>query len=305
MLKLTKPVAIAIQASLGVALSAPLAATALAEGASANAAARSQATPVLRGGDLVRLRSGGPALTVKSVHGDWVICTWWHEGFGQFRTIGFPMAMVDGPIAVASPGASPQTDVSPQASGQASPPGGNDRSPGDLSAAGQNNQNPTGQSTNQTLDVGGMTSADARMSVSRPTTPAQALRSQPGSGQANQNPIAQAANQTIDVGRVRPALVVLPSQQGGGTQLILTLQQGTIDGAQARPTLVLPQGTVQTVLPLQQGVATSQTVAATNQTVGAANQTVGATNQTIAAGPTRAANARAAMSPQGAIGRRF
>ena len=87
MLKLTKPVAIAIQASLGIALSAPLAATALAEGASANAATQNQATPTFRGGDLVRLRSGGPVMTVKSVHGNWVICTWWNEAFGQFRTV--------------------------------------------------------------------------------------------------------------------------------------------------------------------------------------------------------------------------
>jgi hypothetical protein len=62
-LNLSKPVAIAMQATMGVVLSAPCAVTALAEAAPANTATQNQATPTLRGGDLVRLRSGGPVMT--------------------------------------------------------------------------------------------------------------------------------------------------------------------------------------------------------------------------------------------------
>src|SRR5215471_15518080 len=89
MLKLPKPAAIAIQATLGIALSAPWAVPALAE--PANTAAQSQTTPLLHEGDLVRLRSGGPEMTVKSVQGKWVIATWWNEGYGGFQSSGFPL----------------------------------------------------------------------------------------------------------------------------------------------------------------------------------------------------------------------
>src|SRR5262249_16662808 len=141
MLKLLKPAAIAIQATLGVALSAPWAVSALA--APANTATQSQTTPLLHEGDLVRLRSGGPEMTVKSVQGKWVIATWWNEGFGGFQSAGFPLAVVAGPITL------PPVDVSPQTPTERSnrPPGGptegSNHPPGDLSSAGQPNQNPT------------------------------------------------------------------------------------------------------------------------------------------------------------------
>ena len=106
MLRLPKPAAIAIQATLGIALSAPWAVPALAE--PANTAMQSQTTPLLHEGDLVRLRSGGPEMTVKSVQGKWVVATWWNEGFGGFQSAGFPLAMVDGPITL------PPVEVSPQ-----------------------------------------------------------------------------------------------------------------------------------------------------------------------------------------------
>ena len=166
---------IAVQATVGVALGASWVVTALAEIAPANPVTQSQTTPVLRTGDLVRLRSGGPALTVKTVHGNWVICTWWHERFGIFRTAGFPIAMIDGPITLLAAAASPQTDAGPQTSDQASPAKRGDNPPGNLSDAGPTNQNPTAQGANQTVGVRQMGAASALTSMSPPTTPAQAL----------------------------------------------------------------------------------------------------------------------------------
>src|SRR5262245_31467216 len=142
MLNIPKLAVIAVQAAVGLALGGSWPVTALAQIAPANAVTQSQATPVLRAGDLVRLRSGGPALTVKSVHGNWVICTWWHERFGMFRTVGFPVAMIDGPIALRVAAAGPQTDAGPQANGQASPAKRSEHPPGDLSDAGLTDQNP-------------------------------------------------------------------------------------------------------------------------------------------------------------------
>jgi len=69
LLKLPKLAAIAIQATLGIALSATWAFPALA--APASTETRSQTTPRLHEGDLVQLRSGGSALTVKSVQGNY------------------------------------------------------------------------------------------------------------------------------------------------------------------------------------------------------------------------------------------
>jgi uncharacterized protein YodC (DUF2158 family) len=112
MLKLPKPAAIAIQATLGIALSSPLAVPAVA--APANTATQSQTTPLFHKGDLVRLRSGGPAMTVKSVQGKWVIATWWNEGYGGFQSSGFPIAMVAGPVTL------PPDDAHPQTTGQKS-----------------------------------------------------------------------------------------------------------------------------------------------------------------------------------------
>jgi uncharacterized protein YodC (DUF2158 family) len=116
MLKLPKPAAIAIQATLGIALSAPWAVPVLAEAAApANTATQSPTNPFLHRGDLVRLRSGGPPMTVKSVQGTWVICTWWNAGYGEFQSAGFPIDMIAGPVAL-----SPD-DANPQTTGQVSP----------------------------------------------------------------------------------------------------------------------------------------------------------------------------------------
>ena len=249
MLRLPKPAAIAIQATLGIALSAPWAVPALAE--PANTATQNQTTPLLHEGDLVQLRSGGPEMTVKSVQGKWVIATWWNEGYGGFQSSGFPLAMVDGPITL------PPVDVSPPTS----PTERSNRPPGDLSSAEQPNQNPTAQGTNQTRQVRG---ANADTSTSPPTRPGRILLSQQGTGPLQQG---TRTNRTIGVAHLRPALA-LPLQQGTVfNQTVLPLQQGTgtnptIGVSQVRPMLVLPQGSVQQglPLPLQQGSGTNQSI---------------------------------------------
>jgi uncharacterized protein YodC (DUF2158 family) len=284
MLKLPKPAAIAIQATLGIALSAPWAVPALA--APANRETQSQTTPLLHEGDLVRLRSGGPAMTVKSVQGNWVIATWWSEGYGGFQSSGFPRAMVDGPITlppvkvsmVDEPITLPPVSVSPQTS----PTERSDRPPVDsssagqpnqvdLSSTGQPNQNATAQGTNQTRQV---RPANAGTSMSPSTRPARISLSQQDTGPLRQG---TATNQTIGVPRVRSALILLSQQGTVLNQTVIPLQQGTstnptIGVPQVRPVLVLPQGTVQmaTPLPLQQGT-----------------------------------NAGASMRPQGVFGKRF
>src|SRR5258708_39818517 len=109
MLKLPKPAAIAIQATLGIALSAPWAVPALA--APANTATQSQTTPLLHEGDLGRLRSGGPEMTAKSVQGKWVIATWWNEGYGGGHCCRFRPGV--GGVAVARPPPSPHPPQKP------------------------------------------------------------------------------------------------------------------------------------------------------------------------------------------------
>src|SRR5258708_12358614 len=111
MVKLPKPAVIAIQATLGIALSAPWAVPALA--APANTATQSQTTPLLHEGDLVRLRSGGPEMTVKSVQGKWVIATWWNEGYGGGSPSAFPPPPVLAPTTPPPPPSNPPTPPPP------------------------------------------------------------------------------------------------------------------------------------------------------------------------------------------------
>ena len=289
MLKLQKPAAIAMQATLGITLSALWAVSALA--APPNTATQSQTTPRLQEGDLVRLRSGGPEMTVKSARGNWVIAIWWNEAFGAFQSAGFPVAMVDGPITLPPVNVRPQTgptdrsDHPPDGATPGGPTEGSDHPPGDLSSTGQPNQNPTVQSINQTRQV---RPVNATMLGSPSTRPARILPSQQGAGPLQQG---TGTDQTIGVPQLRPALA-LPKQQGTAlNQTVLPLQQGTsanqtIGIPQVRPVLVLPQGTVQTALPLplRQGIGT---------------------NQTIGVGQVRPANAGTSMRAQGVIAKRL
>jgi hypothetical protein len=167
--------------------------------------------------------------------------------------------------------------VGPNVSPRTSATERSDRSPGDLSSAGQPNQNPTGQGTNQTRQV---RPANADTSMSPSTRPARILPSQQGTGPLQQG---TGTNQTIGVPQLRPALVLPLQRDTVINQTVLPLQQGTgtnptIGVPQVRPMLVLPQGTVQNALPLPLQLGTG-------------------TNQTIGVGQVRPANAGTSMRP--------
>jgi len=89
--------------------------------------------------------------------------------------------------------------VGPNVSPQTSPTERRDRPPGDLSSAGQPNQNPTAQGTNQTRQV---RLADADASMDPSTRPARILPSQQDTGPSQQG---TGTNPTIGVAQVRPA----------------------------------------------------------------------------------------------------
>jgi uncharacterized protein YodC (DUF2158 family) len=92
-----------------VAVSTSWAVPALAGPAQSSITTQSRSVPLLQSGDLVRLRSGGPVLTVKSVRDGWVICSWFGD-YGELESGCFPIAMVEGPVT-------PPNDTNPQTDG--------------------------------------------------------------------------------------------------------------------------------------------------------------------------------------------
>ena len=93
MFAVTKWRSIATALTLGVALSVSLSVPAFSESARSNTAMQNGAAPALRGGDLVRLRSGGPMMTVDSIRGDQVDC-FWTGGDGQINAETFPIQVL-------------------------------------------------------------------------------------------------------------------------------------------------------------------------------------------------------------------
>jgi uncharacterized protein YodC (DUF2158 family) len=72
----TKRTSIATALTLGIALNIPLSIPAFSDSAPSNTAMQNQTAASLRRGDLVRLRSGGPLMTVDSIKGNQVDCFW-------------------------------------------------------------------------------------------------------------------------------------------------------------------------------------------------------------------------------------
>jgi uncharacterized protein YodC (DUF2158 family) len=102
MLVLTKPASIAMAATLGIALGVPLSIPAFAESAPSNAMQTPAAASVLHSGDLVRVRSGGPLMTVTAVQGDQVNCVW-TDWDGRLKSESLPISLLTVPVTTMPP----------------------------------------------------------------------------------------------------------------------------------------------------------------------------------------------------------
>jgi uncharacterized protein YodC (DUF2158 family) len=103
MLVLTKPASMAMAVALGIALGVPLSIPAFSDPASSYAAMQTPAAAsVLHNGDLVRIRSGGPLMTVTAIQGDQVTCTWTNWD-GQPMSESFPIAVLGVPVTTMPP----------------------------------------------------------------------------------------------------------------------------------------------------------------------------------------------------------
>jgi uncharacterized protein YodC (DUF2158 family) len=86
----TKLPSIVTAAIIGISLGMPQPVPALADPLSSSTAIPGQAPASFQRGDLVRLRSGGPAMTVDSIKGNQVDCFWTGED-GQPNAESFPV----------------------------------------------------------------------------------------------------------------------------------------------------------------------------------------------------------------------
>jgi uncharacterized protein YodC (DUF2158 family) len=86
--------------ALGIALGLLPPISAYAEPISENAAME-KAPPALHAGDLVRVRSGGPLMTVTGIQGDRVICDWSEDD--ELKSASFPIAALTPPMITPPP----------------------------------------------------------------------------------------------------------------------------------------------------------------------------------------------------------
>jgi uncharacterized protein YodC (DUF2158 family) len=70
---------------------------AFAQPASSNSASEKSAVAKLHVGDLVRLRSGGPLMTITKIEVDQIHAAW-TDVLGEIRAQSFPVAVLQGPI---------------------------------------------------------------------------------------------------------------------------------------------------------------------------------------------------------------
>ena len=103
MLTFTKRSSIAIAATLGIALGMSLSISAFADADPPKPVTQSLAAAMLRAGDLVRVRSGGPLMTVTGVQGDQVNCSW-TDWDGRLEAQSFPIGALNLPLTM------PRTD---------------------------------------------------------------------------------------------------------------------------------------------------------------------------------------------------
>jgi uncharacterized protein YodC (DUF2158 family) len=79
--------------TLAAALSVPLPIPAFSEPAPPSTAMKNRTAGSFERGELVRLRSGGPAMTVNSINGDQVDC-YWTDSSGQPNADKFPISVL-------------------------------------------------------------------------------------------------------------------------------------------------------------------------------------------------------------------
>jgi uncharacterized protein YodC (DUF2158 family) len=79
--------------TLALALSVPFSIPALSEPVAAVTAMQDRTAPSFQRGELVRLRSGGPVMTVNGITGDQVDC-YWTDSSGQPNADKFPISVL-------------------------------------------------------------------------------------------------------------------------------------------------------------------------------------------------------------------
>jgi uncharacterized protein YodC (DUF2158 family) len=93
----SRSLSIVFATAFGVALSFSAMIPALAEPASSNTVIQGNLALRLHAGDLVRVRSGGPLMTVSEIQGDQINCSW-TDWDGGLKSESFPVADLQGPI---------------------------------------------------------------------------------------------------------------------------------------------------------------------------------------------------------------